>query len=68
MILTFPQSYYILTKDHDCLRQLSLGFAKNLLAGRGAIDMKHIERDFSMNAWVQSPEVDLGVGPRPKLN
>ena len=30
--------------------------------------MKHIKWDFSLKAWVQSPGLDLGVGPRPKLN
>ena len=26
--------------------------------------MKHIKQDFSLKAWVKSPAVDLGVGPR----
>ena len=43
-------------------------FAEIWHAGRGAIDMKHIKRDFSLKAWVRSPGVDLGVGLRPKLN
>ena len=30
--------------------------------------MKQIKWDFSLKAWGQSPRVDLGVGPRPKLN
>ena len=30
--------------------------------------MKHIKQDFSLKSWVQSPGMDLGVGPRPKLN
>ena len=42
--------------------------AEILHAGRETIDMKHIKRDFSLKALVQSPGVDLGVGPRPKLN
>ena len=33
------------------LRQLSVFFAEILLAGRGAIDMKHIKQDFSLKAW-----------------
>ena len=32
-------------------------FAANLHAGRGAIDMKRIKRDFSLNALFQSPVV-----------
>ena len=30
--------------------------------------MKNIKQDFSLKACVQSPGVDLRVGPRPKLN
>ena len=41
--------------------------AKILHAGRGAIDMKHIKRDFRLKAFIRSPGVDLGVGLRPKL-
>ena len=34
--------------------------------GRGAIDMKHIKRDFSLKVWVRSPGVDLGGGAEAK--
>ena len=34
-------------------------FAAILDADRAAIEMKQIKWDFSMNAWVQSPNVDL---------
>ena len=30
--------------------------------------MKHIKRDFSLKALVRVRWVDLGAGPRPKLN
>ena len=42
--------------------QLSIFFAEILHAGRAAIDMKHIKRDFSLNAWVRAPGVVLGGG------
>ena len=29
--------------------------------------MKDIQQDFSLKAWVKSPEVDLGVGAKIKL-
>ena len=39
-------------------------FVEILHADRAAIDMKHIKRDFSLNAWVRAPGVDLGGGGR----
>ena len=45
--------------------QLSIYFAEILHAGRGAIDMKNIKLDFRLKAWVRSPGIDWGVGPRP---
>ena len=36
-------------------------------AGRAAIDMKHIKRDFSLKAWVQVRWVDLGGGAEAKI-
>ena len=43
-------------------------FAEILHAGRKAIDLKHIKRDFILKAWVRSLGIDLRVGPMPKLN
>ena len=37
-------------------------FAEIFHAGRAAIDMKHIKRDFSLKAWVRAPGVDFGGG------
>ena len=34
-------------------------FSETLHAGRAAIDMKHIKRDFSLKAWVRARGVDL---------
>ena len=34
-------------------------FAEILHAGRAAIDMKHIKRDFSLKAWVRVRWMDL---------
>ena len=45
--------------------QLSIFFAEILHADRGAIDMKNIKWDLRLKAWVRSPWIDLGVGPRP---
>ena len=42
-------------------------FAEILHTGRAAIDMKHIERDFSLKAWVQACWVDLGGGAEVKI-
>ena len=36
-------------------------------AGRAAIDMKHIKRDFSLKAWFLAPLVDLGGGAEAKI-
>ena len=41
-------------------------FAEILHAGRAAIDMKHIKRDFSLKAWVRVRWVDLGGGAKAK--
>ena len=43
-------------------------FAEILHAGRGAIYMEYLKQDFSLNAWVQSPGVDLGDGAKAKIN
>ena len=43
-------------------------FAEFLHDGKAAIDMKNIKRDLSLKAWNLAPGVDLGCGPRPKLN
>ena len=43
-------------------------FAEISHAGRGTIDMKHIKGDFSLNAWVPTPRVDLGGGTEAKIN
>ena len=43
-------------------------FAEILHAGRVAIDMKHIKRDFRLKAWVRAPWVDLGGGAEAKIN
>ena len=48
------------------IRQLSILFAEILHADRGAIDMKHINRDLSLKAWVRSPWVDLRGGAEAK--
>ena len=42
-------------------------FAEILRAGRAAIDMKHIKRDFSLKAWVGASSVDLGGGAEAKI-
>ena len=42
-------------------------FAEILHAGIGLIDMKQIKRHFSLNAWVWSPGVDLGIGAKAKI-
>ena len=42
-------------------------FAEILHAGRGAMDMKHIKKDFSLKAWIQTPGVDLGGGAKAKI-
>ena len=42
-------------------------FAEVLHAGRVAIDMKHIKRDFSLKAWVQVRWMDLGGGAEAKI-
>ena len=41
-------------------------FAEILHAGRAAIDMKHIKRDFSLKAWVRVRWVNLGGGAEAK--
>ena len=43
-------------------------FAEILHAGRATIDMKHIKGDFSLNAWVRSPRVNIGGGTEAKIN
>ena len=43
-------------------------FTEILHAGRAAIDMKHIKGDFSLNAWVRSPRVNLGGWTEAKIN
>ena len=42
-------------------------FAEVLHAGRAAIDMKHIKRDFSLKAWVRVCWVDLRGGAESKI-
>ena len=42
-------------------------FAEILHAGRAAIDMKHIKGDFSLNARVRSPRVNLRGGTEAKF-
>ena len=42
-------------------------FAEILHAGRAAIDMKHIKRDFSLKALVRARLVDLGGGADAKI-
>ena len=42
-------------------------FAEILHAGRTAIDMKHIKRDFSLKAWVRVSWADLGGGAEAKI-
>ena len=42
-------------------------FAEILHADRAAIDMKQINRDFSLKAWVRAPVVDLGDGAEAKI-
>ena len=42
-------------------------FAEILHAGREAIYMKHIKRNFSLKALVQACLVDLGVGAEAKI-
>ena len=42
-------------------------FAEILHAGRAAIDMKHIKRDFSLKAWFRAPWVDLGGEAQAKI-
>ena len=42
-------------------------FAEILHAGRAAIDMKHIRRDFSLKAWVRAHWVNLGGGTEAKI-
>ena len=44
-------------KSQILLRHLLILFAEILHADRGAIDMKHIQRDFSLKAWFRSPGV-----------
>ena len=41
---------------------MSIFFAGILRAGRAAIGMKRIKRDFSLKAWVRASGVDLGGG------
>ena len=43
-------------------------FGEILHAGRVAIDMKHIKRDFSLKVWARSPVVDFGGGAQDKIN
>ena len=43
-------------------------FVEILHAGRAAIDMIHIKWDFSLNAWVPSPRVNIGCGTKAKIN
>ena len=43
-------------------------FAEILYAGRAAIDMKRIKGDFSLNAWVRSPRVNLRGWTKAKIN
>ena len=45
---------------------MSIFFVEILHAGRAAIDMKHIKRDFNLKAWVPAPGVDLGGGAEAK--
>ena len=42
-------------------------FAEILHAGRAAIDMKHINRNFSLKTWVRVRWVDLGGGAEAKI-
>ena len=44
---------------------MSIFFAE--IEVRGAIDIIHIKRDLSLNAWVLSPGVDLGGGAEAKI-
>ena len=43
-------------------------FAEILHADRAAIDMKHTKGDFSLNAWVRYPRVNIGGGTVAKIN
>ena len=42
-------------------------FAGILLAGRTAIDMKYINRSFSLKVWVRDLVVDFGSGAEAKI-
>ena len=42
--------------------------AEILHARSVAIYIKHIKRNFSLNAWIRAPEVDLGGGAEAKIN
>ena len=42
-------------------------FAEILHAGRAAIDMKHIKRNYSLEAWVGARWVDLRGGAEAKI-
>ena len=46
---------------------MSIFFAEILHVGRAAIDMNHIKQDFSLEAWVRAPGVDLGGGAEAKI-
>ena len=46
---------------------MSLFFSEILHVVRAAIDMKHIKRDLSLNAWARAPGVDFGGGAEAKI-
>ena len=46
---------------------MSIFFAEILHAGRAAIDMKPIKREYSLKAWVRARWVDLGGGTEAKI-
>ena len=55
MQASFSQSEEVFYRSH-----ITIFFAEILHAGRTAIDKKHIKQNFSLEAWVRAPGVDLG--------
>ena len=63
--LTPPKGSKVKYLNFAITKAIVNNLAEILHAGRAAIDMKHIKRDFSLKAWLRAPGVDLGVGQRP---
>ena len=65
--LTPPKGSKVKFLNFAITKAIIIIFAEILHAGRAAIDMKHINWDFSLKALVRVPWVDLRGGAEAKI-